>query len=573
MIFEPSPARGGEGRARPYLGGGGAPPKNRPKKNKPQKAPKIPKKAQKSPKKAQIPHGGAGGRCCSWGGSWGGSRGGSPKAGGARGGAGGGPESPPELEEEVSIVQRSDPSPPHCFSRTLHDLSCFWDSPGDPDPNRYRLQFRLEQDPWQECPLSAAPLSPARGSRFWCSLPPAATVTFVPLELRVLPATPGTPPETTQRPPETTQRPPTSPATTPETTGTTRSPPKTAERPPETTETTLSPPKIAETAETTPSPPETTRTPESPPKTTGRPPLKPPRPPGPPPSPLPCSRGRSSSTKSCCRGPPQNVSVSAGGARGELCVRWAPPPRALPALQPGLRAGPEPPRGDPPKRWGSRRGGASSGSGGSGPAPRTRCAPAPGPTGSATGGSGAPGPPPGSATTPPELDAVTLGLSCLLVLLLLGLGALGLLGHRRTLRAKLWPPGAGPRARVRGALQQLRRQLPAVAVPGPGLPARAPLAPLPPPRSWRRRWRRWGEGRRRPRPPPSAPPVGPSPPASFEYTLLLGPGSALLGPAPRPAPYANLDTPPKGEGRAGAGHAPPLRHLLLRGAGDVIAEG
>ncbi|CAN8178783.1 unnamed protein product, partial [Coccothraustes coccothraustes] len=100
------------------------------------------------------------------------------------------------------------PTPPHCFSRTLHDLSCFWDQPGDPDPRRYRLQYRLEQDPWQECP-SAPPRWAGRGSRFWCSLPPAATVTFVPLELRVLPAAPpGTPPGTPPKTSETTGTPP-----------------------------------------------------------------------------------------------------------------------------------------------------------------------------------------------------------------------------------------------------------------------------------------------------------------------------------------------------------------------------
>ncbi|KAM6996620.1 uncharacterized protein RBU47_013399 [Passerculus sandwichensis] len=66
-----------------------------------------------------------------------------PSRGGPRGVLGGS-ETPPELEEEVSIVQRSDPQPPHCFTRTLHELSCFWDSDGEPEPWRYRLEYRLD---------------------------------------------------------------------------------------------------------------------------------------------------------------------------------------------------------------------------------------------------------------------------------------------------------------------------------------------------------------------------------------------------------------------------------------------
>ncbi|KAF1596652.1 UNVERIFIED_CONTAM: hypothetical protein FQV15_0009529, partial [Eudyptes pachyrhynchus] len=39
---------------------------------------------------------------------------------------------------------------------------------------------------------AAAPL-PGNRSRFWCSLPPAAAVAFVPLELWVLPPPPAPP--------------------------------------------------------------------------------------------------------------------------------------------------------------------------------------------------------------------------------------------------------------------------------------------------------------------------------------------------------------------------------------------
>ncbi|KAM4643796.1 erythropoietin receptor, partial [Amazona ochrocephala] len=72
---------------------------------------------------------------------------------------------------------------------------------------------------------------------------------------------------------------------------------------------------------------------------------------------------------------------------------------------------------------------------------------------------------PATTVTPPDVDPVTLGLSCLLAILVLALGLLGLLGHRRLLQEKLWPPVPGPRAGVRGPLQCLWGQLPALALP------------------------------------------------------------------------------------------------------------
>lgn len=98
-------------------------------------------------------------------------------------------------------------------------------------------------------------------------------------------------------------------------------------------------------------------------------------------------------------------------------------------------------------------------------------------------------PPPRCCVPAPDVDPVTLGLSCLLALLLLVLGLLALLGHRRYGGGGSWwwwwwpgggswtcpelvpPPaqdaageavaaGARPRAGVRGALQHLRGQLP-----------------------------------------------------------------------------------------------------------------
>ncbi|XP_062474503.1 erythropoietin receptor-like, partial [Pezoporus occidentalis] len=62
-------------------------------------------------------------------------------------------------------------------------------------------------------------------------------------------------------------------------------------------------------------------------------------------------------------------------------------------------------------------------------------------------------PPSPSPFIPPPLadvDPVTLGLSCLLAILVLALGLLGLLGHRRLLQEKLWPPVPGPEREFEG---------------------------------------------------------------------------------------------------------------------------
>ncbi|GAB0201766.1 erythropoietin receptor [Grus japonensis] len=169
-----------------------------------------------------------------------------------------------------------------------------------------------------------------------------------------------------------------------------------------------------------------------------------------------------------------------------------------------------------------------------------------------------------------DVDPVTLGLSCLLALLLLGLGLLGLLGHRRLLREKLWPPVPGPEREFEGLFSayggnfQLwlcqgvgapwappggcpeAEELPSAVEEVGSPPGKGPPSPPPPP------------------PPPAAapaPPASPSPASSFEYTLF-DPGSALLcprGPPRRPpapgsppgsppprGPYANL-APQKGD--------------------------
>ncbi|XP_064293193.1 basic proline-rich protein-like [Phalacrocorax carbo] len=161
----------------------------------------------------------------------------------ARGGSGGAPPPPGDFEVEAGVLLAEEPLDPKCFSRRLHDLTCFWESDAPPEPGAFRLQYRFD-----------------------------------------------------------------------------------------------------------------------------------------------------------AAGPPRERVSGAGGGAGAALRALAAPPQPLPGVQPGLRAGPA----------------------GAGAAP------------------------------PHDMDPVTLGLSCLLALLLLGLGLLGLLGHRRLLQEKLWPPVPGPEREFEG---------------------------------------------------------------------------------------------------------------------------
>ncbi|KAM3654693.1 erythropoietin receptor, partial [Ammospiza maritima maritima] len=279
----------------------------------------------------------------------------------------------------------------------------------------------------------------------------------------------------------------------------------------------------------------------------------------------------------CCRGPPRTCRCRPGGGGGSCACAGA-PPRALPALQPRLRAGAEPPPGTP-KTVGVPAGRREQGVGGLSPSTPYSVRARARPDGLSYGGVWSPWSAPVSATTAPELDAVTLGLSCLLVLLVLGLGALGVLGHRRTLRAKLWPPVPGPEREFEGLFSNYGGNFQLWLCQGPGSPCAPPCAPSPPPELEDAVEEVGGGGAAQGgggaslAPPPSpatpppcsetppqgpAPPSGPSPSPSFEYTLFE-PGSALLCPSPRqpgPAPYANLAPPTKGAEPKWAGHAP-----------------
>lgn len=385
--------------------------------------------------------------------------------GGVLAAAGGGAETPMDFEVEAAVLQAEEAADPKCFSRRLHDLLCFWDSDGPPDPQLFQMHFRLDSDPWQRCPLSAARRSALR-SRFWCSVPPSAAVAFVPLELRVVRAHSG----------------------------------------------------------------------------------------------AAVHRRTVFVERVVLLAAPHNVSAHAGGAPGALCVRWQPPPN--PYLESSLtyelllRAPGTAPRtvGVPVGRL-EQRVGALRGRTPYTVRVRVR------PDGLSYGGYWSPWSEPITAVTAPDVDPVTVGLSSLLALLLLGLAMLALLGQRRKLQEKLWPPVPGPEREFEGLFSayggnfqlwlyqgvvepwsppggtpEAEEQPSAVEEVGP------PPGKEPPPGT-------------PPSAPPSAPPSGPSPASSFEYTLF-DPGSALLCPRGHPqiapphdppgGPYANLAPPHKG---------------------------
>ncbi|XP_053825608.1 erythropoietin receptor [Vidua macroura] len=437
-----------------------------------------------------------------------------------------------------------------------------------------------EQDPWQECPLSTTTLAPGgslsrtRGRECPLSataLAPGGGVPFLVLpppgrhrHLRAPGAAraardhrdpPRGPPGPPRAPPGatgTTESPPGATETT-GTTGTTGTPPGATESPPgatKDTEATGTPPKSSETSEATESSPGATGTP---PQNAGAP-----SPRAPPPVPADALHRPSRAAGT----PPERVGVG-GGGRGGSCACAGPPPPG-PYLHSSLvfELALSPP-GGPPKTVGVPAGRREQGVGGlraSTPySVRARARP----DGLSYGGFWSPWSAPGSATTAPELDAVTLGLSCLLVLLVLGLGALGLLGHRRTLRAKLWPPVPGPEREFEGLFSAYGGNFQLWLFQTPGSPC-AP--PAPPPLEAEEALEEVGEGPGDAPPPEAeAPPPGPAPPAqgpspspSFEYTLF-DPGPALLRPSPRPpgpAPYANLGHAHKGAEPKWAGHAP-----------------
>ncbi|XP_074881316.1 erythropoietin receptor isoform X1 [Buteo buteo] len=245
-------------------------------------------------------------------------------------------------------------------------------------------------------------------------------------------------------------------------------------------------------------------------------------------------------------GPPENVSVGPGGARGQLCVRWQPPPspylESSLAYELALHAPGLPPRtvgvgaGRREQRVGALRGSTHY-------SVRARARP----DGLSYSGYWSPWSQPATAVTPPDVDPVTLGLSCLLALLLLGLGLLGLLGHRRLLQEKLWPPVPGPEREFEGLFSAYGGNFQLWLCQGVGAPWAPPGAGTdmeelpstveevgPPP----------GKGPPPEEPPPAAaPPAGPSPASSFEYTLF-DPGSALLCPrAPPRHPSTPRDPP------------------------------
>ncbi|XP_030331153.1 erythropoietin receptor [Strigops habroptila] len=176
------------------------------------------------------------------------------------------------------------------------------------------------------------------------------------------------------------------------------------------------------------------------------------------------------------------------------------------------------------------------------------------------------------------MDPVTLGLSCLLAILVLALVLLGLLGHRRLLQEKLWPPVPGPEREFEGLFSAYGGNFQLWLCHGVGAPwtppAGAPEAEElpstveevgPPP----------GKG---PPPsegdPPCTPPcASPSPASSFEYTLF-DPGSALL--TPRGAPPGPGDPPgtPSAPPHGSYANLAPLKGAPFKWVdGDAPADG
>ncbi|XP_066842498.1 erythropoietin receptor [Anser cygnoides] len=221
-----------------------------------------------------------------------------------------------------------------------------------PDPRPFRLQYRLEPEPWRDCPAAGLPHARGTASRFWCSLPPNATVAFMPLELRVLP------------------------------------------------------------------------------------------PPGP-----PLHHRTLFLDQVVLLGPPQNVSAGPGGRGGSCACAGSPPaPTCSPAWPTSWRSAP---RGCRPARGvaaGRQEQAVGALRGRTPYTVRVRARP----DGLSYGGFWSPWSAPATATTPPDVDAVTLGLGALLALLLLAPGLLARAGHRRTLQEKLWPPVPGPERSFQG---------------------------------------------------------------------------------------------------------------------------
>ncbi|KAM9514150.1 erythropoietin receptor [Guaruba guarouba] len=133
-------------------------------------------------------------------------------------------------------------------------------------------------------------------------------------------------------------------------------------------------------------------------------------------------------------------------------------------------------------------------------------------------------------------------------ILVLALGLLGLLGHRRALQEKLWPPVPGPEREFEGLFSAyggnfqlwLCHGVGAPWTPPGGAPEAEELPSTveevgPPP----------GKGPPPPAgdPPRTPPRAGPSPSSSFEYTLF-DPGSALLTPRGAPSGPGDPPSPP-----------------------------
>ncbi|XP_014450491.2 erythropoietin receptor [Alligator mississippiensis] len=98
---------------------------------------------------------------------------------------------PGGFEREAALLLAEESRDPKCFTRLQDDLTCFWEtrdnleSQPELSPGGYELEYRLEDEAWRSCNLSAA-RAPGNRTLLSCAFPALYTPAFTPLQLRVL---------------------------------------------------------------------------------------------------------------------------------------------------------------------------------------------------------------------------------------------------------------------------------------------------------------------------------------------------------------------------------------------------
>ncbi|XP_030052820.1 erythropoietin receptor [Microcaecilia unicolor] len=103
-----------------------------------------------------------------------------------------GEQLPEDFYSKVSLLLAEELENPKCFTRTLEDLTCFWED-GAGEANRtFSFYYQLENDPEKSCRLSSKPT--AQNSTWYiCSLPIVDVVSFAVLRVRVTEENSNTP--------------------------------------------------------------------------------------------------------------------------------------------------------------------------------------------------------------------------------------------------------------------------------------------------------------------------------------------------------------------------------------------